>query len=128
MSTTILERMIHEYTPSCAHCKQSRPHNTYLHIAVIVKRGKVLAISHNRVGSRSRGSGYSEYTIHAERAVVKRLGDITQLRGAILCVWRVSTSFAMPSKPCDPCSQFLEKCMRQYGLLSVQYTDTVVPL
>lgn len=127
MSTTILERVIHKHSP-CHHTKNKNPHNTYLHIAAIVKRGKVIAVATNRVGSRSKGSGYSDYTIHAERNVIKKLGDIQQLRGAVLCVWRVSCSFAMPSKPCGDCCLFLEKCMKEYGLRAVQYTDTILPL
>lgn len=127
MSTTLLERMIEEYTPEICPCRKHRHHATYLHVAAIVRRGKVLAISHNKIGTRSKGSGYSDYTIHAEKAVVKRLGDISQLRGSTLCVWRVSTMGIMPSKPCNDCHIFLQKCMREYGLRSVQYTDTILP-
>ena len=54
-------------------------HNTHLHHATILKRNKILASSINRIGSRSKGCGYSDMTIHAERAVVKSLGDISQL-------------------------------------------------
>jgi hypothetical protein len=128
MSTTVLERMIQEHTPCIPCCKEHRAHNTSIHIAAIVKRGKVLALAQNRVGTRSKGSGYSNMTIHAERAVVKKLGDISQLRGAILCVWRVTSMFVMPSAPCSECHVFLEKCMREYGLRCVQYTDTMLPL
>jgi len=126
MSTTTLERVIHEHTP--APCKSCRPHNTFLHIAAIVKRGKVIAVAHNRIGTRSKGSGYSDQTIHAEKAVVKKLGDISRLRGATLCVWRISAINVLPSKPCDECHLFLKKCMDQYGLRSVMYTDTIIPL
>lgn len=128
MSASILSRMIEEHTPSMMACRENRTHNTSQHMAVIVKRGKVIASAQNRVGSRSKGSGYSDYTIHAERAVVKKLGDISQLRGATLCVWRISAISVMPSKPCSECQIFLEKCVREYGLRGVQYTDTVIPL
>jgi hypothetical protein len=124
MSTSILQRVMYEYSP----CQTTKPHNTFLHIAAIVKRGKVIAIATNRIGTRSKGCGYSQYTIHAERNVVKKLGDFSQLRGAVLCVWRLSRSFVMPSKPCDDCCLFLEKCMKEYGLRAVQYTDTILPL
>lgn len=127
MSTTTLERMIHEHTPTIP-CKDCKPHNTFLHIAALVKRGKVIAVAQNRVGSRSRGSGYSSQTIHAERAVVKKLGDISKLKDATLCVWRISAINVLPSKPCSECQVFLEKCMSQYGLRCVQYSDTVLPL
>ena len=127
MSTTTLERMIHEHTPTIP-CKECKPHNTFLHIAALVKRGKVIAVAQNRVGSRSRGSGYSSQTIHAERAVVKKLGDISKLKDATLCVWRISAINVLPSKPCSECQVFLEKCMSQYGLRCVQYSDTILPL
>ena len=67
--------------------QSSLPH---IHTAVLVKRGKVIAHATNRAGSRSMGSGYSDYTIHAERNVVKSLGDISQLRGADMYVMRIS--------------------------------------
>jgi hypothetical protein len=128
MSTTLLERLIYDPSMYVDSCKENRMHNTCLHVAAIVKRGKVLATAQNRIGSRSKGSGYSKQTIHAERSVVKKLGDISKLRGATLCVWRLSAINVMPSKPCSECHVFLEKCMREYGLRAVQYTDTILPL
>lgn len=128
MSTRILEKCIAEHTPEYGPCKNSRPHNTFLHIAAVVKRGKVLATAQNRLGSRSRGSGYSSQTIHAERAVIKKIGDISKIRGATLCVWRISAINVLPSKPCRDCQVFLEKCMKEYGLQAVQYSDTILPL
>jgi len=98
-----------------------------MHTAVIMKRGKILARAENRIGNRSKGSGYSDRTIHAEKAAVKELGDISKLRGASLLVWRVSSISVMPSKPCADCHMFLEKCMREYGLKAVYYTDTMLP-
>lgn len=128
MSSRILERVLQQNYPEVGECKHRRPHNTFLHIAAIVKRGKVIATAENRLGSRSSGSGYSDQTIHAERAVVKKLGDISKLRGAVLCVWRISNLNVLPSSPCSECQIFLKKCMREYGLSSVQYTDTIIPL
>jgi hypothetical protein len=91
-----------------------------------VKRGKIIADATNRVGSRSMGSGYSERTIHAEKNVIKKLGDISQLRGADMYVIRHGRSENsdgfLCSKPCHDCQQFLEKCMREYGLKNVYYT------
>jgi hypothetical protein len=127
MNTRILERMIQGETFG-SRCKENMCHNTHLHIAVIVKNNQVLATAENRIGTRSRGSGYSNQTIHAERAVFKKLGDYTKLRGATLCVWRVSSLNVLPSKPCSDCHIFLQKCMREYGLRAVQYTDTIIPL
>lgn len=94
-----------------------------MHHATIVKRNKVLASSINRHGSRSLGCGYSDWTIHAERAVVKRLGDVSLLRGATLIVVRYNRAGDMLySKPCPDCTLFLEKCMRDYGLRKVIYS------
>lgn len=105
-------------------------HATSVHAAVLVKRGKVIAQATNRIGSRSRGSGWSTNTIHAERNVVKDLGDISQLRGADMFIMRFSKDRKregfdrfMGSKPCASCQLFLEKCMREYGLKNVYYTD-----
>lgn len=99
------------------------PHRTQLHYAQILQRNKVIAFARNSVGSRSRGCGYGDLTIHAERAVVKKLGDVSKLRGAVLIVWRVNkTGDILPSKPCNDCHLFLEKCMRDYGLRKVVYS------
>ena len=99
--------------------------STHLHYARIEKHGKEIASSRNRVGSRSRGCGYSNQTIHAERAVVKSLGDVSQLRGCILTVIRVNKrGQIMNSKPCASCVKFLEKCIKKYGLLKVMYSDS----
>lgn len=101
------------------------PHNTEFHQAMVVKRNQILAIAHNSVGSRSRGAGYSSRTIHAERAVVKRLGDISQLRGATLYVYRFNAHNELRnSVPCHECQVFLEKCMREYGLRKVVYSTS----
>jgi cytidine deaminase len=99
-----------------------KPHKTFLHYAQILKRNKVLAVARNSIGSRSRGCGYSDATLHAERAVVKKLGDTSKLKGTTLVVWRVNeTGDLRPSKPCPGCQLFLEKCMREYGLRKVVY-------
>ena len=99
------------------------PHRTHFHQAVIVKRNKILAIGHNSVGSRSKGCGYSDQTIHAERAVVRNLGDISLLRGATLYVYRYNAhDKLLDSKPCSECQIFLEKCIREYGLRKVVYS------
>lgn len=103
----------------------------------MVKRGQILAWASNAVGTRSRGSGYSERTIHAERNAVKALGDIRLLRGADMYVFRIprlhslspSSANFLYSKPCEECTVFLEKCMREYGLRRVYYTmDADLPV
>lgn len=99
------------------------PHRTQYHQAVITLRNKLLAVGHNAVGSRSRGAGYSQNTIHAERAVVKNLGDLSLLRGATLIVYRYNAhDKLLDSKPCGDCHLFLEKCMKDYGLRKVIYS------
>jgi hypothetical protein len=101
----------------------SRPHKTHLHYAQILCRNKVIAFARNSVGSRSRGCGYSDATIHAERAVVKKLGDTSKLAGCTLVVWRVNAAGdLLPSKPCPSCQVFLDKCKREYGLRKVIYS------
>ena len=99
-----------------------------VHIAVLVKRGKVIASDRNRYGTRSRGSGFSNNSIHAERSVVKQLGDISQLKGADMFIMRFARNRLLEgydrfksSKPCYGCELFLEKCMREYGLKNVYY-------
>lgn len=104
--------------------KKRASHRTFVHIAAIVLRGKIIAEATNKIGSRSSGCGYSDYTIHAERNVIKQLGDLSKLRGADLYVLRQHRSDPkfLNSKPCPDCTIFLEKCMREYGLKNVYYT------
>lgn len=104
-------------------------HTTSVHIAILVKRGKLLAKASNRIGTRSRGSGYSNQTIHAERNVIKDIGDISLIRGADMYIMRLSKDKKkegfdrfLGSAPCDSCHLFLSKCMREYGLKNVFYT------
>jgi hypothetical protein len=99
--------------------------NTSYHCARLERRGKIMAESRNRIGTRSRGCGWSDCTIHAERAVVKALGDLSQLDGCVLIVVRVSKNGnIMGSKPCPDCEKFLSKCMKKHGLLRVMYSVT----
>lgn len=99
-------------------------HKTQAHIAVIVKRGKILEVASNSIGSRSKGCGYQERTIHAERAVIKKVGDMTKLNGATLIVIRImrGTKEVGNSEPCHSCRCHLEKCMREHGLRQVFYS------
>jgi hypothetical protein len=98
--------------------------NTHWHYATIEKHGKEIASSRNRVGSRSRGCGWSNSTIHAERAAVKSLGDTSQLRGCVLTVVRINKQGKiLNSEPCYDCIKFLEKCIKKYGLLKVLYSS-----
>ena len=98
--------------------------STHLHYAEVLRRGQVIASSRNRAGSRSLGCGYSDNTIHAERAVVKSLGDTSQLRGCVLTVVRINKQGAiLNSEPCYDCIKFLDKCIKKYGLLKVMYSS-----
>jgi hypothetical protein len=99
-------------------------HRTQAHIAVIIKRGKMLEVAGNSIGSRSKGSGYSDRTIHAERAVIKKLGDNSKLDGAVIAVIRIAkgTKEVVNSEPCHSCKRHLEKCMREHGLKCVYYS------
>jgi hypothetical protein len=101
-----------------------KKHTTQAHIAVVIQRGKVISIASNSVGSRSRGCGYQERTIHAERAVLKKVGDTSKLNGAILVVIRISKGLkeVVNSEPCHSCRCHLEKCIREHGLRQVYYS------
>lgn len=102
---------------------------TNFHLAMLVNRGKIVQIAGNRIGSRSRGCGYANFTIHAERNVIKHLGDFSQLRGCDMFVMRIrenresgAKSFGN-SKPCADCQVFIDKCQKKYGLRHVYYTE-----
>jgi hypothetical protein len=98
-------------------------HNTSYHVATIYRRRRPIATSRNRIGTRSSGCGWDDQSMHAERAVVKRLGDLSQLRGCTLEVVRINKkNSVMNSKPCHNCELFLDKCMKQYGLRKVIYS------
>ena len=107
--------------------KMRQSHETSVHIAIVVLRGKIIAEATNRIGSRSKGSGYSAQTIHAERNVLKVLGDYNKLRDADIYVMRcgkgVNAFNFINSKPCCECQPFLNKCIRKYGLNKIYYTS-----
>lgn len=107
-------------------------HKTSVHIAVLVCRGKIIAKACNSVGSRSRGCGYSNCTIHAEKNVVKKLGDYRKMQNSDLYIFRKGQNDEfLDSKPCMDCFNFIGKCRDKYRLRSVYYTtneNTVVEL
>ena len=74
-------------------------HYASIHVAVLMKRGKIIAEATNGFGSRSRGSGYCTNSIHAERNVIKELGNIHELKGADMYVVRISRNYK--SEGCD---------------------------
>ena len=108
-------------------------HFASIHVAVLMKRGRIIAEATNGFGSRSRGSGYCTSSIHAERNVVKEIGNIHELKDAEMYVVRISRKKDLEledpfvgSKPCAQCRPFLEKCMKEYGLKNVYYTPPVI--
>lgn len=95
-----------------------------LHIAFLFGRGGVLlGMATNRSGTRSSGAGFSCNTIHAERAVLKAVGDISLLRDATLVVVRVNKHGELRlSEPCHECKCHLSAAMTKYGLKRVYYS------
>lgn len=108
---------------------------TSVHVAILVKRGQIISAATNRIGTRSRGAAYSFVTIHAEKNCIKQLGNLSDMKGADLYVVRIpkiapidadgnkGEKKFLKSKPCDGCQKFLEKCIKQYGLKKVYYSD-----
>ena len=106
----------------------TKTHNTYLFCAALLKHGKVVAVTTNRVSASPKAMSCASTiahdgtcTIHAERAVVRKAG-VRCLRNASLVVWRNELS---PSKPCPMCEAMLKKCMKHWGLAAVFYTSAV---
>ena len=103
--------------------------NTSFHVAMLVRRGKIIQTASNRVGTRSRGSGYSKYTIHAEKNVIKQIRNLHLLDGCDLFIMKIhqhkltkELTFCH-SSPCHSCQVFIEKCQKEYGLKNVYYTE-----
>jgi tRNA(Arg) A34 adenosine deaminase TadA len=103
-------------------------HFASIHVATLIKRGKIIAQATNGFGSRSRGSGYSDSSIHAEKNVIKQLGNIHELKGADMYIVRISRDPRLEgldqfvkSNPCPQCTSFLEKCIKEYGLKNIYY-------
>jgi hypothetical protein len=103
-------------------------HRTRLHIAIIQNRGKIISIATNALGSRSKGCGYSDRTIHAERAAIKKLGNLSLLKGATMTVIRIKDDGTIAnSMPCHSCYVHLMKCIKEHGLRRVFYSITDKP-
>jgi hypothetical protein len=72
---------------------------------------------------RSQRPAAQQSGISFEKAVIKKLGDFSKLRGADLYVFRVGgEEHSHFSQPCADCQMFLKKCMREYGLRFVFYS------
>ena len=125
------ERLLEPLFDDSMLLNQHQAHATSVHVAILVKRGQVLSMATNKIGSRSRGAAYSFVSIHAEKNCIRQLGDLSKLKGAEMYVVRippVGNQFSlerrfMKSKPCAGCQAFLEKCMREYGLRNVYFSD-----
>ena len=107
------------YAPS----KKFRPMSTHHHIAIVIKRGKIIASATNKCKTRSTTPCSGGFTIHAERNVLRTLGDYSKLKGATLLVIRVLSNGSLgDSKPCHSCQMHLQKCIEVYGLTKVVYS------
>lgn len=103
--------------------KQRLVHKTSVHVAILVCRGKIISKASNQLGTRSSGCGFSNCSIHAERNVIKKIGDTNKIKGADLYVFRRNSNGNFTnSTPCDECHCFLVKCMERYGLRNVYFT------
>lgn len=110
--------------------RMSLNHSTKMHIAILVKRGKILAEATNKLASRSNGAATrgSQNFIHAERNLIRTIGDTDKLKGADIYVMRIATSVKTGeiefrySQPCPECTVLMEKCLREYGLRHVYFT------
>jgi hypothetical protein len=104
-------------------------HSTKLHVAVLVKRGRVLAFATNKVASRSSGASSrgSQNFIHAEKNLLRAIGDLSRMKGSDVYVMRISpvssTGF-MYSQPCSECTAILNKCIEKHGLRKVFFTTS----
>ncbi len=103
--------------------KEILKHKTSLHIAFIVKRGKIISSATNYVGSRTKSGGTQQRTIHAEIAALQKI-DWKQLDGAQMYIfrWKPSIDNIAYSHPCHGCSTVLNKCIKQWGLKKVYYS------
>jgi hypothetical protein len=102
---------------------ERKKHKTSIHVAILVFRGKIISKATNALGSRSQGCGYSNCTIHAERNVIKKLGDYRKIKNADLYVTRYgANNTLLNSTPCPDCTYFLNKCIDKYGLRFIYYT------
>lgn len=82
---------------------------TSCHVALLFHKRRLLAIGQNLLGGRNM--------IHAEADVIRKVGDVSKLRGAVLVVVRISRCGEIRySAPCHSCQCLIEKCKREYGL------------
>jgi hypothetical protein len=114
------EELAQEY----AHAYSNRHVRTSFHVAFVYgRRDILLASSTNKIGTRSSGAGFSRMSIHAERAALKAVGDVSLLRDATLVVIRINSKGELAnSKPCEECEKHLNAAIKKYGLRRVLYS------
>jgi hypothetical protein len=82
---------------------------TSCHVALVFHSRRLIAIGQNMLGGRNM--------IHAEADAIRKVGDISKLRGAVLVVIRIGrTGDIRYSAPCHSCQCLIDKCKREYGL------------
>jgi deoxycytidylate deaminase len=103
--------------------KSVHKHNTSLHIAFLVSRGKIISVGTNSIGSRIRGCCYGDRSLHAEMAALKNI-HWSKIDGADMYIfrWKQSIQDICFSHPCHRCMQVLNKFSREWGLNRVYYS------
>lgn len=97
------------------------------HVALLIKRGKIISQAYNKLASREKGASSrgSQSFIHAEKNLIKNLSNQELLRGSVIYVLRISSSnggeFSY-SQPCPECTVLLHKCMQKFGLRFVYFS------
>jgi hypothetical protein len=103
--------------------KTVHKHNTSLHIAFLVSRGKIISVGTNSIGSRIKGCCYGDRSLHAEMAALKNV-HWSKIGGADMYIfrWKPSIKNISLSHPCDRCMQVLNKFSRERSLNRVYYS------
>lgn len=126
-TTSLRRESIINFIPKSLLIRAPSERLNHLHLAMLIKRGKIIAMATNREGSRSSGCGYSDFSLHAERAVIKEV-DLADLKDCILVVVRIHRPRCNKevnlgnSKPCRDCEAILSKFIRSHGLRAVYYS------
>ena len=97
----------------------------HFHMALVYdRRGHRIAVASNRHGDRSQGAGFDRYTLHAERAALRAVGDQRLLRDATLVVMRFDARGEVRcSMPCHACRAHILSATRKHGLGRVVYSS-----
>ena len=87
--------------------------------AIIDKNGFLKGLGYNHFSYKRHNS---QYTIHAEVAVLRQT-DLKYLEGGMLVVIRKNKKNTLAySKPCPTCQKIIKKYMRKYGLRVLGYS------